>query len=88
MMDFLGKNHHLGIMFQAPFDLKILQNVEKRVLYKILSDSKSSRGALGCYRWKTEFWTQTLSIFFGHVPYIPYRDGTWKVKSDPQINFM
>ncbi len=36
---------------------KFVQNVHKRVLYKM-----SSRGALGCYRGKSEFRSQTLSI--------------------------
>ena len=81
-------NYFPSFTKKRPFDLKIAQNVKKRVLYKILSDSKSSRGALGCYRWKSEFWSQTLSIFFDHVPYIPYLDGTWKVDTDPQFNII
>ncbi len=41
---------HLSFSMPPSFRSEIVQNVEKRVLYKILSDSKSSRGALGCYR--------------------------------------
>jgi hypothetical protein len=92
MMDFLVTIIILELFFQLRQMMSVWpQNCTectKKNPLQDLSDSKSSRGALGCYRWKSEFWSQILSIFFGHVPYIPYRDGTWKVKSDPQFDFM
>ncbi len=52
LMNILGKYHHLGIFFLASpnnvsFISKLYRIVKKRVLYKILSDSKLSRGTLG-----------------------------------------
>jgi hypothetical protein len=94
MMDFLSKNHHLGIIFPAsPNDVRLTSKLfimyKMSFFYKILSDTKSSRGALECYMWKAEFWPQNLGIFFDHVPYIPYLNDTWKVKlnPNPQLNF-
>jgi hypothetical protein len=88
MMDFLGKKHHLWIIFLAsPNDVRLTSKLYR--MYKKESSTRfwviQSRGALGCYRWKSEFQSQTLSIFFDHVPYIPYLDSTWKVDTDPNL---
>jgi hypothetical protein len=69
-------NYFSSFVKWCPFDLKIGRMWRKEFFYKILSDSKSSRGALGSYRWKSEFRSQILSIFFGHVPNIPSLDDT------------
>ncbi len=88
MMAFFGRKHHIGIFFLSlPNNVRLISKLYR--IHKNKSSDfdwfESSRDVPGCYRWKSEFLSQTLGIFFGHVPYIPYIEGTWKVKSDPQF---